>query len=508
MFHINRITLMVALLFIFTRATAQDTTASINSSLAKQTSYHFLLQSGLFLAKSEINKTSNTNLSYQLYGGSFKLAQEAKRNQSVTFSSEGIRTLKKLKLWGQFIFNDQQNDSIAFSHRVDNTDPAPYYYGSEKAVHYKRTNYTINTLAYIPLISQLGFALGFDYGMGNHASTNDPRGALKHFRLILKPEVIYHFGKHGISVKGTYGYGQNEYQVDYRNKAFYESTSYPHYLNRLMNGYGMSRTALDFSDRVFTIDKKWKGLEAYGNFKLNNGQLQTAFGYLDRDETFNRGNSDGRYASRQNYGHFDLETYYAKLIYQQNDWLFHLHWEKEKGKDNNYELGGNNYLYSNENAYLEAIKSMPKNWELGLKLQVGSMQKVDGNLEVEKFRSLAGIKTFAGKKLKLKDDLTWLNQVHLAYYTPLNPSFSYNPLKVNSFIRSVVLPDAVYDLYAYGQVSVASKLFYKKNRTHWVVGIDGQYTAAQKTSQNELLSAAINPGKNAYLVQLSLGLLF
>jgi hypothetical protein len=126
-------------------------------------------------------------------------------------------------------------------------------------------------------------------------------------------------------------------------------------------------------------------------------------------------------------------------------------------------------LYSNENAYLEAIKSMPKNWELGLKLQVGSMQKVDGNLEVEKFRSIAGIKTFAGKKLKLKDDLNWLNQVHLAYYRPLNPSFSYNPLKVNSFIRSVVLPDAVYDLYACGQISVASKLFYKKNRIHWVM---------------------------------------
>jgi hypothetical protein len=56
MFHINRLALMVTLLFIFTRAAAQDTTASIHSSLAKQTAYDFLLQSGLFLAKSEINK--------------------------------------------------------------------------------------------------------------------------------------------------------------------------------------------------------------------------------------------------------------------------------------------------------------------------------------------------------------------------------------------------------------------------------------------------------------------
>ena len=509
MANYKHLPLICALLFVsFNEVKAQDTTVTIQSSAAKQIAYNFVTQSGLFLAKSDIKKTSNTSLDYKLYGGGFKLAQDAERNTSIKFSSEGVRTLKNLKLWGQFVYHNQQNDSIAFSHRIDNADPAPYYYGSEKAVHYKRTDYAINTLTYTPVISQLGFALGFDYGMGNHASTNDPRGALKHFRLILKPELVYHLGKHGVSLNGTYGYGQNEYQIDYRNKAFYESTSYPHYLNRLMNGYGMARTALDFSDRVFLIDRKWKGLEGYGNFALNNASLQAALGYVDRREVFNRGNSDGRYASRQNYGEFDLETYYAKLIYVQNDWLFRMSLEKEQGQDNNYELGGNNYLYNAENLSLEGIKSFPKDWELGLMLHLNTLQKVDGNLEIEKFRSTGGIKILAGKKTEFKENLKWVNQLKLGFYTPLNPSFSYNPLKVNSFIANVVLPDAAYDLFAHGEITLNSKLFYKQNRTNWVFGVDAYLFSAYKSNQNSLITTANSIGKNGYGMQLSLGLLF
>lgn len=493
-------------------AGAQDSVSvwEIKRSIAAQQDYELTTSSGLFLLQSPIKRTSFSILNYEGFGGGFKAAQEGRKNSRVSFESEGIRTIKKLKLWGSFSYQFEQNDSIRFSHRVNNADPAPFYYGSQKAVHYSRTDYQIKTLATLPIAAGISAGLGLDYGMGDHYSTNDPRAALKHFRLIAKPELIYNQAGLAIGVNGTYGYGQNESQVDYRNKEYYESASYPEYLNYLVNGYGMIRDALDFSDRVFVINRKWKGAGLQSQAQLFGGTLKASLAYLLREEDFERGNSSGKYASRENYGTFDLHKWDAMLKYNNDSWAATLTWQKQEGKEYNIRLGGNNYLYHAEKAAFNLINTrmlQQKKFELGLLLSLKNENQVDGNYEIKRDRSMAGLGVMAGRE--------WINtslnnlttRFSLAYHVPFQLDFRYNPEKLTSFITQVVLPDAAMDKQGYAALNAAAFYRRKAKAFNWQFGLEGEFLQAEKASAISELTKYL-PGHQAYHFRLSAALFF
>lgn len=505
-------TLLYLLLAFGLKANAQDSLSvwNINRTLVAQQDYALTTSSGLFLIQSPILRTSFSLLNYDQFGGDFKLAQQGKSNNRISFSSEGIRTLKKLKMWGSFKYQFEQNDSIRFSHRVDNTDPAPFYYGSEKGVHYTRTDYQINTLVTHPLMKGISGGIGMDYGMGDHFSTNDPRAALKHFRMVFKPELIYHKAEFALGLNGTYGYGQNEYQVDYRNKAYYESESYPEYLNYLVNGYGIIRDALDFSDRVFMINRKWKGAGIDGQVKLGDGTLKGRINYLLREEKFERGNSSGKYASRENYGEFNLDKWESMFKYINQSWSATLSWQKEEGKEHNTRLGGNNYLYHEEQINFNLMHTRmheSKKLEFGLLMSAKNANQVDGNYEIQRDRSQLSAGLMAGREWINTKDHNFITRVSTSYYLPINTEFKYNPDKLNSFITQVILPDAVMDKQRFAMINASAHYMMRQKSLFWKFGVDGKYIVANDPSQ---IYGALRylPGNNAYGLNLSVALFF
>lgn len=505
----------IPVLFVFLSLTivaqAQDSTSvwNIRRSITAMQDYELSTSSGFFLLQSPIRKSSFSVLQYEAFGGDFKLAQQGKKNSRVSFESEGIRSIKKLKLWGSFTYNFEQNDSIRFSHRVDNTDPAPFYYGSQKAVHYSRTNYQIKTLVTHPVIGRLSAGLGMDYGMGDHFSTNDPRAALKHFRLVLKPELIYTQPGFALGLNGTYGYGQNEYQVDYRNKEYYESASYPEYLNYLVNGYGIIRDALDFSDRVFLINRKWKGGGVQTQAKLGRGTLKASASYLLREEDFERGNSSGQYASRENYGAFNLHQWEGMLKYIDPSWAASLNWKKAKGKEYNTRLGGNNYLYHTEGLDFSLTNTQllaKKKLEFGLLLSARNTNQVDGNYEIQRDRSLAGAGLLLGKEWMKNAKGNVITRFSASHYFPFQTDFKHNATKLNSFITQVILPDAAMDEQQFTTLSATAQYMRRVKTINWQFALQGKYLLANKAP--ELANAFYLPGNTAYMVNASVALFF
>lgn len=483
---------------------------NINRTVSQQQDYQLTISSGLFLLQSPIKRTSFSTISYESFGGGFKLAQQGKSNNRISFQSEGIRTIKNLKLWGSFKYQSEQNDSIRFSHRTDNTDPAPFYYGSEKAVHYSRTDYQLNALAAYPLLKNTAIALALDYGMGDHYSTNDPRAVLKHFRLILKPELIYRKPGFAIGINGTYGYGQNEYQVDYRNKEYYESDSYPEYVNYLVNGYGVIRDALDFSDRVFMINRKWKGAGLQGTAKALNGEFKGSLSYLLRGEKFERGNSSGKYANKENYGIFDLKKWEAMLRYINGQWAAGLYWEQEEGKEYNVRLGGNNYLYHAQKLQFSLINTLllqQKKLELGILLSARNANQVDGNYEIGRDRSLAGAGILVGREWLHKAQQNFRTLFSASYYLPYQTRFDFNPSKTNSFIKQVIAADAAMDLQHYLELSASAHYMIRLKSFNWQFGIEGKGVLANASRPLPSIDSYL-PGRTAYRANLSASLFF
>src|SRR5215217_6157396 len=92
-------TLLCLLLAFGLKANAQDSLSvwNINRTLVAQQDYALTTSSGLFLIQSPILRTSFSLLNYDQFGGDLKLAQQGKSNNRISFSSEGIRTLRKLK---------------------------------------------------------------------------------------------------------------------------------------------------------------------------------------------------------------------------------------------------------------------------------------------------------------------------------------------------------------------------------------------------------------------------
>lgn len=500
------------LLGSYFQSTAQDSLSvwNINRTVSQLEDYKLTISSGLFLLQSPIQRTSYSRLNYERFGGNFKLAQQGKTNERVTFESEGIRTLKKLKMWGSFKYQFEQNDSIRFSHRIDNTDPAPFYYGSEKGVHYTRTDYQINTLITHPVFKHIDAALGMDYGMGDHFSTNDPRAALKHFRLIFKPELMYRRPEFAVGLNGTYGYGQNEYQVDYRNKEYYESDSYPHYLNYLVNGYGMIRDALDFSDRVFMINRKWKGAGIQTTVKALNGEFKGSLGYTLRAEDFKRGNSSGKYDSRENYGVFDLHKWESMVKYIDKEWAATLQWQRLRGEESNTRLGGNNYLYHAENLNFSLIQTrvyQQKKLELGLLLSAKNTNQADGNYEINRDRSLAGAGLMIGKEWLNTSNRNFVTRFSGNYYFPYQTTFNYNPIKTNSFITQVIAPDASMDNQQFVELGASAYYTLRDKSFNWQFGLDAKGILAEQ-AQSTMPTASYLPGTGAYRINLSVALFF
>lgn len=488
----------------YSNVTDSNTQKLLQSPLLEST-YHLAKETSPLLLEQIMGKQiSITSLSYQTENGKFRPYQDAEHSKGANFSAQGGKKLPKMLLWGNFSYSNSKLDSIRWGHRKDSEFSTPFYYASQRAVHYQKTDYVIQTHLVHQIISGLSVSLSGDYGMGDHFSTNDPRAVLKHFKLLLTPALQWKNQQIGVELRGLWGYGQQESQVDYRNKEYYESTQYPEYLNWFINGYGTMRNALSFSDRVYTNNQDFSGAGFAFFYKPNRWQGQANINYRRIHEEYDRGNSSGRYDGYDMYGDYNVEQWsgYIEAHDISLRWGFRLQGTKSKGKDYNIDLLGNNYAAISREGTVQVYYSQHiwgRNTQFIFEQKLNYHNQVDGNML---------IKRAAGRQsslLKLHHQLdqrrSRLLELGFGFATPYSTEFNQSPRSSNDFIDQVIKHDVVLDNTSFWHVQSGLQQFFRFTNMNWMARLHTQQF--QSNSKSEILS-----GKSRNQTTLSLNLYF
>lgn len=253
-------------------AVCAQTVDTTNSSLknkafaidsAHYAAYQFAKTSPFFIKKLMPTKFNNLSLGQYFEKGHLMKAQNATKINNTSFSTEGISQIKSISLWGQFTYNRIVEDSTTFAHQTRNNLANPYYFGSVKNLNYQRTVYNLKTLISKNFLNKnLPIGLGADYRIGNHYSTNDPRGEISDYQLNLVGSIGYNItDKLSIGGAYRYGYGLERVNVAYKNTSLSQGRVIPEFTNYLINGYGEGE---EYNERRnFQNNQSRNGLDAY-----------------------------------------------------------------------------------------------------------------------------------------------------------------------------------------------------------------------------------------------------
>ncbi|MEJ5145098.1 DUF6850 family outer membrane beta-barrel protein [Sphingobacterium sp. MYb388] len=484
--------------------TDSSTQKLLQSPLLEST-YHLAKGTSPLLLEQVMGKQiSITSLRYQTENGKFRPYQDPEHSKAANFSAQGGKKLAKMLLWGSFSYSNNKLDSIRWGHRKDSEFSTPFYYGSQRAVHYQQTDYAIQTHLVHQIISGFSGSLSGDYGMGDHFSTNDPRAALKHFKLRLTPALQWKNQHLGVEIRGLWGYGQQESQVDYRNKEYYESSQYPEYLNWFINGYGTMRNALSFSDRVYTNNQDFSGAGFAFYYKSSRWRGQANINYERIHEEYDRGNSSGRYDGYDMYGDYDVNQWkgYIEAHDVSLRWGFRLLGSQSKGKDYNIDLLGNNYASITREGTLQIYYSQPvwgRNTQFSFEQKLNYHNQVDGNMLIKR---AAGRQSALFKlNHQLDQHRSRLLELGFGIATPYGTEFNQSPRSSNDFIDQVIKHDVALDKASFWHIQGGLQQYFNFTGMNWMAHIHTKQI--QSTSTSEILS-----GKSRNQTTLSLHLYF
>ncbi|PWS30694.1 DUF6850 family outer membrane beta-barrel protein [Pedobacter paludis] len=243
------------------------TSKLFSTDSANFSAYEFAKLSPFYIKKLMPTNYNGLKIGQNFEKGNLMKAQDASTLNNTVLSTEGISQLSSISIWGQFSYNRIIEDSTSFSHQTRNNLANPYYFGSPKNLSYQRTLYNLKALASKNIIkNNLPIGLGGDYRIGNHYSTNDPRGQVNDFQLNLIGTIGYNITKElMIGAAYRYGYGLEKANVAYKNSSLSQGYVIPEYNNYLINGYGEPEQYN--SDRTVQSNQTRDGLDAYLTFE-------------------------------------------------------------------------------------------------------------------------------------------------------------------------------------------------------------------------------------------------
>ncbi|RZJ74370.1 MAG: hypothetical protein EOO47_21265, partial [Flavobacterium sp.] len=238
-----------------------------NADSVYKNAYEFAKLSPFNLRELMPLQYSSINAGFNYDKGNFMQAQNSAKIKDTYLKTEGSTQLGSIALWGLFSYHKTFEDSTMYNHQTRNNVSAPYYFGSPINVSYERSVYNLSALAEKNIIKKnLPIGIGADYRIGNHFSTNDPRGAISDFQLNLVSTIGYtFFNRLKLGAAYRYGYGQERFSVDYKNNSFSQIVLLPAYNNYLVNGYG--EAYVKNIERDYNNDQTRNGFDTYINFE-------------------------------------------------------------------------------------------------------------------------------------------------------------------------------------------------------------------------------------------------
>lgn len=440
---------------VFAQKTTADSVYTYHQAVRE---LNYVIESGTQLINSGTGKLSTAGMNYQTANGHFRTAQEAEHSKKLGFNTSGITTLDKFKLYGRFSFSRAWQDSLAWTMQ-GTPDPAePYYFTAGKAGKYQRLNYNMGGLATYQLPGKHFYlATGIDYQYNTASRSVDPRPSVQTFNILLKPELIYRYGKQTVGIGTVWGYEHENNNVSYKNIDFNKGLSYPDRVNYLIMGYGYNtiRGAESLIRR-----SKFNGANINYAYADTLTSFRTRLAYQTQKENnffpLENSENDLLFSSfyLHNYSFSFLASHRTATVRHQ----LYADMNYQKGNDRNLELGGVNYRYSGYNAHLDyslqPVSSSSFTYEFGFNtLLYNQYQKdISAAHTIDFTYAEPGLYFTVYKKYTNTDRFRFSLSPGLRL--PINHSFNVPPAQENVFTYNIAYPAYTYYSSTVGRIKL------------------------------------------------------
>jgi hypothetical protein len=233
--------------------------------------------------------------------GSFRRAQEAYRQTTAGFHTDGIKTLGRFTLAGQFDFEKRWDDSLAWWNGGEYREEQPYYYFAGKASKYEKQLFNLaTTVSYNIWKNKLYIGTGASYRYHWTTRSVDPRPDVKELYTMIRPEITTRFGKHIIGTGLVWARGSEKDRISYKNTAYAGNQSFIERNNYMSLGFGHIAQMPNYMQHF----NETSGFFAHYATTFNSWQLQMSAEYqlfqedIDKDSSSTRSNH-GLYAFLQ-----------------------------------------------------------------------------------------------------------------------------------------------------------------------------------------------------------------
>lgn len=476
-------------------------------------SYNFAKESSYYLNSLMPDKVSRISLLYDFQKGHYIPSQGATKINAGTLLTEGTTKVGTIKLFGSFTYKKTIEDSTRFSHQTRNNSSTPYYFGSPAYVHYERSIYTFKAMAGRNFFNnKLNIAIGTDYKVGNHFSTNDPRGDIGEYQFDLIGSLGYSISKKiKIGLAFRNGYGQEKINVGYKNPRYYESSVYPMYYNHLINGYGEGKPVLEANNRVYTDNQTRDGFDAYLDISSSSaGNFYLSGNYITEHQRYFHSTVDGF----TEFSEYDLNKINVNLLWLKNLNSVRigalLNYNELVGKDFNMVFKANNYIYSGNNISAKIFlnrSSKRTAYNHFLQINKNTEARVDGvkanDVSFDNLLFVAG----TGMRKGNIHSFFGLN-IEAQYKMPLNDTFKVLQTNEAYFTRYVIYHDYLYNTSSYigGSITGAYGLpIFKTMQATFKINAGYMQRLEQKALNRTIVS---EPGEDRFSSNLSLNLYF
>ncbi|GAA4210779.1 hypothetical protein GCM10022289_38700 [Pedobacter jeongneungensis] len=484
-------------------------TDSVNQEI-----YNFAKGSSYYLINLMPDHVSKASLRYTFEQGNFIPSQGSTSINAGNASTEGTAKLGTVKLFGAFSYQKTFEDSTRFAHQTRSNVSTPYYFGSPAYVHYERSVYTFNAMAGKNFLGdKLNLGLGTDYKVGDHYSTNDPRGSVGEYQFNLLFSLGYKVNKaFGFGAAYRTGYGQERVTIGYKNPRYYESSFYPMYYNHLINGYGEGRPALSAANRRYTDNQKRNGADLYMDLNSENlGRFHLKTTYTKETQRYFYSTSSGF----DDFAQYNLANTDVNFLWYMTSGILSfgtaINYSNNAGKDFNLQYQANNYRYNDETSSIKIFlskKGTKNTYNHFVRASMYNEERVDGTKANDIYFSNLYLNIGSGFT-RFQDKQRFLSvNLSAEYKIALNDQFQVTQANEGYFTRYVIYHDYLYNTAS----SIGGKItaeygfpFLKTMQAGFKVEARYNDKLDQKTLDRNVVSS---PGNDRFSSNISLNLYF
>ena len=499
------------------RIVAQENTAfdsisniSYSTHSVYMRSYQMATKNSVWMSKEVKNNFNQILIAGNYNTGDFIALQDATKLRKLQVQTEGKTEWRGTQLWGKFAYSKQMEDSTRLRHQTRWNEDAPVYYGSLKNNYYERDIYKLDAgIQHNFFNNRVPVTLDLDYRVGNNFSNNDPRGDVKDHNFNTALSVGYQTEKWIYHLRGLYGYGRERVNVAFKNSKYTENTADPLYVNWFMNGYG---NAIERIKEInYNNDLKRHGISVHVRHQLNKEQrLYVNLATIQEEQFFKQYN-------------ISVLTYIPMNKYKRDSYTASALWILEKdlnhqtavgleggiidGRDFNYDLMKNNYLYRQE--YVKAdVTQVWRNYQFNGIIGYQSEDKKEGltgnHISISTMTAGLGAKrTFSLTKLT---DL--IGSLRIRHKLPITQELLLPVTNSGVFAKTLIYHDYLYNASSSTEVGTSWGVNINKiKRTAWRFSFDIDYEMRNKLPSYSFDPLSV-PGNNRTRLGAQIAYLF